>query len=187
MKDWTQLINPNSTKLTKLLPIVSNQFSVQFLSITQNLALSYNICQCGIKKQQHRYEQIFLQQSYTTQLELEREREHTVFVEHVVALEATSEPIEGLTCFPDPESDGVDRFAKTHSVSGGRQRKFDSAPRGGRMGGGELLERGRSKWRAMERRRIRESGVVASVEVWGQENSFTIYNHRLCSTIFYIA
>ena len=104
----------------------------------------------------------------------EREREHTVFVEHVVALEATSEPIEGLTCFPDPESDGVDRFAKTHSVSGGRQRKFDSAPRGRRMGGGELLERGRSKWRAMERRRIRESGVVASVEVWGQENSFTI-------------
>lgn len=31
---------------------------------------------------------------------------------------------------PNLEFDGVDRLAKTHSVSSGRQRKFDSAPRG---------------------------------------------------------
>jgi hypothetical protein len=61
---------------------------------------------------------------------LERKRKHTLFLEEVVSLEATSDPIDGLTRLPDPESDAVDRFAKTHSVSGGRQRKLKSAPRG---------------------------------------------------------
>ena len=41
----------------------------------------------------------------------------------------------------DLEFDRVDRLAKTHSVSSGRQRKFDSAPRG-IIGGGGCLSKG---------------------------------------------
>lgn len=35
---------------------------------------------------------------------------HTLFLEVVVALEAASEPIDGLAGLPNPKSDGVDRF-----------------------------------------------------------------------------
>jgi hypothetical protein len=122
---------------------------------------------------------------------MEGKRKHTLFLEEVVSLEATSDPINGLTRLPDPETDVVNRFAKTHSVSGRRQRKFKSAPRGGVWG---VLQRARSEWRGMERRearrRIRESGMVASVpsvEVWGWTAGELFYDksHRIFSTIFY--
>lgn len=35
-----------------------------------------------------------------------------MLVKVVVALEAASEPIDGLTSLPNPESDGVDRFSQ---------------------------------------------------------------------------
>lgn len=49
--------------------------------------------------------------------EVRRKKRRTVFLEVIVSLEAAAQPIKGLACLTDPESNGVDCFhRRTHPL-----------------------------------------------------------------------